>query len=305
MISEEKRNKLEPFIEKITHIPTLPSVLSKILSMTSDPNVEIEDIADAVLKDKVLTARMIRLVNSAFWGIRREIVSVREAIVFLGLQQVKNIVTTVSLFNTFHSKNPQFHVGTIWEHGLGCAIISRKIAEIAGFKDLEKAYLGGLMHDIGEVILSQFCIEDFNKVVDLVKEKKIGFYEAENEVLGINHADFGAWFQEKWGFGEDLAEVILKHHTPEEATINPELTSIVSLANLFCNVRGLDYHYAQILKVSFKDEYAWHTLAESSPVLNKMDVERFTLTLDGMVDEVKQIVREVYKDHDKDNDEEI
>ncbi len=302
MISEEKRIKLEPFIEKITHIPTLPSVLSKILSMTSDPNVEIEDIADAVLKDKVLTARMIRLVNSAFWGIRREIVSVREAIVFLGLQQVKNIVTTVSLFNTFHSKNPHFHVGTIWEHGLGCAIISRKIAEIAGFKDLEKAYLGGLMHDIGEVILSQFCIEDFNKVIDLVKEEKIGFYEAENKVLGVNHADFGAWFQEKWGFGEDLAEVILKHHTPEEATINPELTSIVSLANLFCNVRGLDNHYAQILKVSFKDEYAWHTLAESSPVLDKMDVERFTMTLDGMVDEVKQIVHEVYKDNDDDTE---
>lgn len=305
MISEEKRKKLEPFIEKITHIPTLPVVLSKILSMTSDPNVEIEDIADAVLKDKVLTARMIRLVNSAFWGIRREIVSIREAIVFLGLQQVKNIVTTVSLFNTFHSKNPQFHVSTIWEHGLGCAMISRKIAELSGYKDTEKAYLGGLLHDIGEVILSQFCIDEFNQVVDLVKKEKIGFYEAENEILGVNHTDFGLWFMEQWGFSDDLAEVIVMHHTPEKATINPELTSIVSLANLFCNVRGLDYHYAQILKVSFKDEFAWNTLAEKSPVLDKTDLERFTLSLDGMVDEIHQIVNEVYRSGDQDVESDI
>ena len=295
-MTEDKQIIFQKCIEKVTHIPTLPKVLDRILAMSSDPDVEVEDIADAILQDKVLTARMIRLVNSAFWGIRREIVSIREAIVYLGLQQVRNIVTTVSLFNTFQSRNPLFRVASIWEHGLGCAMISRRIAELIKYGEPEKAYLGGLLHDIGEVILSQFCIEEFDKVIELVKEKKVRFYDAENQVIGINHTDFSEWFKAQWGFSDELAEVIALHHEPEKAEINPELVSIVSLANLFCNVRGLDHHYYQLLKVSFKDEPAWIKLAESSPVLNKMDVERFTLDLDSVVDEVKQVVKEVYQD---------
>jgi putative nucleotidyltransferase with HDIG domain len=239
---------------------------------------------------------MIRMVNSAFWGIRREIVSIREAIVYLGLEQVKNIVTTVSLFNVFQSKNPNFRVAAIWEHGLGCAMISRRIAEMIGFKDLEKAYLGGLLHDIGEVVLSQFSIDEFNQVVDLVKSNRVSFYDAENQVLGISHADFGDWFKEHWGFSEELAEVITMHHTPEKARLNPDLVSIVVLANLFCNVRGLDYHYAYLLQVAFQDEYAWQELAKKSPILNKVDLARFTLDLDDMVDEVKRLVKAVYRE---------
>jgi putative nucleotidyltransferase with HDIG domain len=296
MNADEKRNQVELFTSRITQLPTIPKVLTQILAMADDPKVEIEHVADAILKDKVLTARMIRMVNSAFWGIRREIVSIREAIVYLGLEQVKNIVTTVSLFNVFHSKNPNFRVASIWEHGLGCAMFSRRIAEIIGFKDTEKAYLGGLMHDIGEVILSQFSIEEFNKVVDLVKSDHVSFHDAENQVMGISHADFGDWFREHWGFSEELAEVISTHHNPERAQINPDLVSIVVLANLFCNLRGLDYHYAYLLQVSFHDEYAWQELAKKSPILNNVDMVRFTLDLDGMVEEVKTLVKAVYRE---------
>jgi putative nucleotidyltransferase with HDIG domain len=296
MNADEKRNQVELFTSRITHIPTIPKVLTQILAMADDPKVEVEHIADAILKDKVLTARMIRMVNSAFWGIRREIVSIREAIVYLGLEQVKNIVTTVSLFNVFQSKNPNFRVTSIWEHGLGCAMFSRRIAELIGFKDTEKAYLGGLMHDIGEVILSQFSIDEFNKVVDLVKTDHVSFHDAENQVLGISHVDFGDWFREHWGFSDELAEVISTHHNPEKAKINPDLVSIVVLANLFCNLRGLDYHYAYLLQVSFQDEYAWQELAKKSPILNNVDLVRFTLELDGMVDEVKSLVKAVYRE---------
>ena len=109
-MTEDKQIIFQKCIEKVTHIPTLPKVLDRILAMSSDPDVEVEDIADAILQDKVLTARMIRLVNSAFWGIRREIVSIREAIVYLGLQQVRNIVTTVSIQESIVSGC--IHLGT-------------------------------------------------------------------------------------------------------------------------------------------------------------------------------------------------
>ena len=187
-------------------------------------------------------------------------------------------------------------MAAIWEHGLGCAMISRIIGEKIRFPDLEKAYLGGLMHDIGEVVLSQFYVEKFNDVVDLVQKENIPFFEAENKLIGINHTDFSEWFREQWGFSEELAEVIATHHHPEKATINTQLVAIVVLADLFCRVRGLDYGYTEAIAISFRDELAWKKLAEENPELDQIDLERFTFDLDGMVDEVKKVAEDFYRD---------
>ena len=291
----EKKQIVESYITKARPMPTLPEAVVRILRLSNSPDVEVEDIADAILMDKVLTARMIRLVNSAFWGIQRHIDSIREAIIYLGLHQIQSIVLTTSLFNTFQSRNPLFRISAIWEHGLGCALICRIISQKLNFPDPEQAYLAGLMHDIGEVVLSQFDVEKFNEVVELVENKKMTFFEAENELIGINHTDFGEWFREQWGFSEELAEVIMTHHDLEKATINPQLVAIVVVADLFCRVRGLDYGHAESLRISFKDEIAWEKLSEINSDLNHIDLERFTLDLDGMVDEVKQVVEEVYR----------
>ena len=293
---KQKLEIIETYIARARPMPTLPEAVMRILNMSDDPNAEMEDIADAIMMDKVLTARMIRLVNSAFWGIRRHITSVREAIVYLGLNQIRSIVLTTSLFNTFQSRNPSFRIAAIWEHGLGCAMISRDIAKKIGYKDLENAYLAGLMHDIGEVVLSQFDVKTFDDVINLVQTENIPFYEAESRIIGINHTDFSDWFMDQWGFSEELAEVISHHHSLDKASINPQLVSIVVLANLFCKVRGLDYGYEQAIQISFKDEPAWKKLSEMNSDLNDIDLERFTLDLDGMVDEVKKVISQVYHD---------
>jgi HD-like signal output (HDOD) protein len=178
-------------------------------------------------------------------------------------------------------------------------MISRDIAKKIGFTDLENAYLAGLMHDIGEVVLSQFDVKIFDDVIKLVQTENIPFYEAESRILGINHTDFSDWFKEQWGFSDELAEVISLHHSLEKAEINPQLVSIVVLANLFCKIRGLDYGYEQAMQISFKDEPAWRRLSDMNPDLNKIDLERFTLDLDGVVDEVKKVVSQVYYDQNQ------
>jgi HD-like signal output (HDOD) protein len=300
MEAQNKQGVIDSYIAKARPMPTLPEAVVRILEMSENPDVEVEEVADAILMDKVLTARMIRLVNSAFWGIRRHITSVREAIVYLGLHQIRSIVVTTSLFNTFHSRNPSFRVAAIWEHGLGCAMISRIIAQKIGFQDLEKAYLAGLMHDIGEVVLSQFDVEKFDEIIALVQTENMSFFEAENRILGVTHSDFSGWFKEQWGFSDEMAEVISAHHAIEKASINPRLVAVVVLANLFCQVRGLDYGYSREVGISFKDEPAWKKLAEMNPDLNSVDLARFTLDLDGMVDEVKEIVKAVYRNQPED-----
>ena len=182
MEQADKKTLLEAYIARATPMPTLPEAVIQVLQLSDNPDVRVEDVADAIMKDKVLTARMIRLINSAYWGLRREVKTVRETIVYLGIQQIRNIVLTTSLFNTFKPANGHFKITSIWEHGMGCAMISKILAEKVGFADLEAAYLGGLLHDIGEVVLSQFSFKEFDEVVDLVDKEHISFYEAENRV---------------------------------------------------------------------------------------------------------------------------
>jgi len=291
----EKDILINTYIARAMPIPTLPSVVTRILELSSKPDVKVEEVADAILTDKVLTARMIRLVNSAFWGIRRRITSIREAIVYLGLHQIRSIVLTTSLFNSFPSKNPFFDIRRIWEHGLGVAMVSRRIAEIVGYDNSEKAYIGGLMHDIGEVVLSQYSLKEFEEVIEVVKNERISFYDAENSVIGVNHTDFAEWFGEHWGFSEDYVEVIAKHHSLEEAEVNPPLVAIVVLADLLCRVRGLDYGFEENMEIVLKDELAWKILVDYNPDLAQIDLVRFTLDLDALVAEVKTIVKDIYR----------
>ncbi len=297
MNNEKKKVLLDAYIARATPMPTLPASAMRILELTRADDADVEKIADEIMKDKVLTARMIRLVNSAFWGIRRRVASIREAIVYLGLNQIRSIVLTTSLFNTFPSKNPAFNISYIWQHGLGCALISKKIASLVHYPDLEKVYLGGLMHDIGKVVLSQFSIKEYDEVLEMVKEGFSTFYEAENKLLGINHCDFGPWFSSQWGFSKELTETISLHHNPEEAREDISLVSIVSLANLFCRVRGLDYAIKQHNPVSMFDTPAWKILKGNDPKLEKLDLARFTWELDATVEEVRQVVKAVFQSH--------
>ncbi|MCK5147497.1 HDOD domain-containing protein [bacterium] len=298
MDNVKKEMLIDAYVARATPMPTLPASAVRILELSKGDETDVEEIADAVMTDKVLTARMIRLVNSAFWGLRRQVTSIREAIVYLGLHQIRSIVLTTSLFNTFESKNPHFDVTHIWEHGLGCAMISRRIAKMAGYKDLEKAYIAGLMHDIGKVILSQYSLQEYDRVLELVRLGDHTFYDAETEILGVNHTDFATWFKTQWGFAEELAEVIAMHHSPEKAVLDPYLVCIVNLADLFSSLRGLDYEMTQNMMVVFREEYAWKKIVELSPNLEQTDLKRFTFELDAMIDEVKQTVQEIYHQQD-------
>lgn len=293
-MNEDKNRLLEKISENITEIPTLPKMVTRILDMMDDPEIKIEEIADTLLQDKVLTTRIIRLVNSVFFGIQRDISSVKDAIIYLGQNQIKNIVLTSSLFSVFPNRNQKFDLIKLWEHGLGCALISRIIAVIAGYKDPEKAYLGGLLHDMGEIVLSQYYREEFDTVLDTVVKEHIEFHLAEQRMLGISHSDLAELFKEHWGFSDDITEVIALHHAPQKAKIDPCLVSIVSIANMFCKVRGLDYGYVLDIHVAMKDQQDWKILSKKNPRLAHMDLERFTLSMDHKVEEVKTLVKSLY-----------
>ncbi|HZK43939.1 MAG TPA: HDOD domain-containing protein [Syntrophomonadaceae bacterium] len=236
-----RKISLENIIAAVDDLPALPHVVTKVIELTEDPNSTAEDINKVLSVDQAMTARVLRLANSAFYGFPRRIGTITEAIVMLGFRTIKSIVmaATVSEILTQEMKGYALENGELWKHSQGVAMTARHIARKVKFAQLDLAYTAGLLHDIGKVILNNAMIESYNEVVNLVMEENITFLEAEVKVLGFSHADVGSRVAEKWNLPSDLVEAIAYHHKPDEAVVNQRLTAIVHLADFICVTMGI------------------------------------------------------------------
>jgi len=173
-------------------------------------------------------------------------------------------------------------------------MVSKIIAKKIGYQDLEKAYISGIIHDLGEVFLSNFMRVDFLAVLDSIKSKPIKLVDAEAQLLGTSHCEIGFCMAQKWNFPESYCEVIAQHHTPGEATVDPILCAIVNLADLFCGVRELNYGGLEWVSFNLVEEEAWQILKNESPKLSELDVERFCYELDDAIPDVKELVASIF-----------
>jgi len=223
-------------IEKIENLPTIPSILRKILGIIEDPKVSLQKISDFVASDPTLTARILKMVNSPVYGFPGRISSVSHAMVILGLNAVKGLLIGVSVFEVM-KKNM---VG-LWEHSLSSAIYARIIATRKNLSSPEETSVAALLHDIGKVILLITFKEDYEKIIQSVKDKEGLLYELEKEYFGITHAEVGGFVAKKWNFPLKLTEPIMNHHRPQLSK-NFELeTAIVHISNILSLSRGVGY----------------------------------------------------------------
>ena len=289
-----KQDIIEEYMSRLDDIPTLPYVVLQIFDKIHVADPKINELADLIMMDQVLTTKMIRLVNSAYWGLNRKITSIRETIVYLGLREITNLVYSVTLTNTFERDAPLMKRVRFWEHSFGCALFSRLIASRVGYPDVELAYLAGLLHDIGESIIAVHLYKDFERVVELVLVQKTTFYNAEEKVLCFNHTDFGPWLVEKWLLPEQLLDVIASHHTIEKAE-DQSLVGIVRLADLICLHNKLDFGHPEGEKLNSEIAATWRSLSESYPKLAKENIKSFLKEFQEHVETVRETVKTVYK----------
>jgi len=294
MSATDKNALIEKYFGEIDNLPTLPYIVIQLLEKMRNPDPDIEELADLIMTDQVLTTQMISMVNSAFWGLSREITSIRETIIYLGLRQIENLVYSVSLANTFERDAPLLKRVRFWEHSFGCAMFSRIIAKKIGYEDEEVAYLAGLLHDIGEVILALYLSDKFEKIVELVMDQEITFIKAETKVLGINHTDLGEWLVLKWKLSVPLSKVISSHHDVETCTEDPVLTCIVRLADLICIYHQLDFGITESENITTEIVKVWKRLIKLNPALKKINIKEFMNQFDEEVDNVKNIIGNVY-----------
>lgn len=287
-------NRAKELVENVDDLPTIPAVANQVLQMVDTPDVQIEEVADLMLTDQVMTARVMKMINSPVYKPEHQITSLKRALVFLGLKHIREIALTTSFIGAFKVEGA-IEISSFWEHSFGVGMVAKIIAKKVGYKDLENAYIAGIIHDIGEVFLSQFETKKFQEILDSIKEKPVKLVDAERDALGTTHAELGFCIAEKWNFPPLYKEVIALHHTPAEAEIDPILCAIVNLADLFCGVRGLNYGDREWVSFNLNEEDGWKILQKHSPPLAEMDVERFCYEIDDAIPDVKELVNSIFK----------
>lgn len=210
---EMYQKKIEVLIRKVGSLPPLPAAVEKINSLTQDIESDIADIARAISSDDALTARILRVANSAFYGLSRKINTVSQAIVILGFNAVKNLSIGISLFGLWgKEKEVALDREEFWRHCLAVGCGSRLLALRLKMKDPEEAFVAGLLHDIGKVILMEHFPKEYSNVIDEAESKRLPLYVLEHEVFGIDHAVVGMKICEQWKLSETISKVIGFHH---------------------------------------------------------------------------------------------
>jgi HD-like signal output (HDOD) protein len=294
-MENSKLLKAQSLIKGVNELPTIPEIATRVINLLDNPEVELEELADMILTDQVMASRVVKIVNSPLFKPMHEIKSIKRALVYLGFRHIREIALTCSIIKTFDGKSGVFDIKTFWEHSFGVGVVAKIIAQRVRYPEIEKAYIVGIVHDIGEVFLSYYLKDDFQKIVDMLKGTSDSFVEAEERQMGTTHCEVGLCLAHKWNFPAEYCDVIEHHHSPQEAAKDPTLVAIINLADLFCSVRHLDYGGREWVSFNLAEEPAWDILKAFAPSFVNLDVERFCYELDDRVLEVQDLVNSLFE----------
>ncbi|NLM37637.1 MAG: HDOD domain-containing protein [Firmicutes bacterium] len=236
-------NPLDMIERRIRELPTLPLVAQRVVGLLDNPNSSAADLEQVIKHDQALTARVLRLVNSAYYGYPRHITTVGQAIVILGYKTLKELVLSISITDLFRMKGGArvFNRAALWQHAVATAIGARILTRRAGLPFEEDVFIAGLLHDIGIIILDLCLKTEFDEIANLVTAGGMPLIRAEEKVLGFNHAQVGRMVAEKWNFPSFLVEVIRYHHRPVQTRNHWLAAALVFLADNLAQETGVGF----------------------------------------------------------------
>ncbi len=229
-ISEERLRKE---IEDLSNLPTLPGVVHLIATMVEEEDTNVQQVGDMISRDHVLSARLLRLVNSPFYGFPGRISSIRHALVLLGFNVVKGLVLSTTVFDQLAKE-----ARGLWEHSLGTALLSRRMARELNLREPDEILVAGLLHDLGKVVLAHIVPREYDRVFRIARERRVHIAVAELEVFGFDHCAVAGWVAAHWHLPERLNNALSFHHAPAQVKNSPE-TAVVHLADILA--RGMSY----------------------------------------------------------------
>ena len=235
--------QLKNIIMTTRDLPAMPQVASKVLELSSDPNTSALQLQQIISDDQAMTARILKIANSAMYSCSRKVKTLTEAIVMLGFNSIRSLVVTSAARNLYNTRNATTGLKErlLWEHSIGVAFACRLLVQERVPSLAEEAFLAGLMHDIGKLVLNLRVPEQFDEIVQVVYNDNRPFNLTEKAILGFDHAEVGARLVNKWNLSPVLEDTILNHHNPEAMTIDNQLLLYLDLGNKVCHKLGIGF----------------------------------------------------------------
>ena len=232
---------IEELFSRISEVSSLPDVALRIVELVNDPDTESDDLLEAVRSDPALAMRLMRTVNSSYYALTEKVVDLKQAVTLLGFREVCNLALTAYVAKLFTETvgYGKYSRRGLWNHSVGVAMVARLLAKTCRRVSPQEAYLAGLLHDLGLILLDQYLHKPFCRVVDALTEAT-SLCEVERRLLGFDHAMLGEFVAVKWKLPEQLAAPIGCHHAPQEYS-GPyrDMVYVVALANFFCHLKNL------------------------------------------------------------------
>ena len=242
-------DKLDQLMAKVGKLPSMPQVAAKILELVSNPDTSARKLQLLIDSDQVLAMRILKIANSALYSLPRKVQSLQQAIVMLGFNHIRTLVLAEAIQNLFKGKAHRGELleAMLWEHSVGCAMAAKTVAKAKGSPLTEEAFVAGLTHDIGKLIMLQADPERYNGIIQAVYSKYRPFGELERECFGVDHAEVGSALASRWNLHKLLSEAIAMHH--EEERSGP-LIDLVQMGNAIAWKAGWGFRYVPELSLA-------------------------------------------------------
>ena len=231
---------LSKILMKIGDLPSLPQVTYQLVRITEDSRANSADVSRIICQDQVLASKVLKIVNSAYYGLHRRVATISEAVTILGMKTLRTLVLGASVHKTLSTLKGRRAVNPekIWRHSYACAVSSKLLAHKMGVLEKEQIFIAGLLHDIGKIVFNFFLPDDYAEAVKFAAAKGCSLYQAEKEVFNLTHTDVGRLVAEKWHLPAALVDPIGLHHTPLAPCENSETVQVVYFGSILAVLAG-------------------------------------------------------------------
>ncbi len=274
------------------NLPTLPLVALEVTRLAENPLTSVPEMVRLIRNDPALTALILRAANSDYYGMPRRIDSLNMALVVLGMREISNLVTSISVLKTFpEAPNANgFDSPSFWNHSAGCAEIARVIAAQLHLHFHDAEYTAALLHDMGKIVLDQFFHAEYAEAQQLERAEGILSIEAERRILGADHAEIGAWLAETWSLPPAICEAIRHHHHPWLATDHRALAGVICVSDQLAKAIA-DESLREMLNHHLIHDPVWELLATGNPEIHRLDIAAFTAELEDNIERARYFTR--------------
>ncbi len=262
------REELLKRLDNIQSLPTLPPIVSKLNEMVNDEEVTASRLGKVIEKDQVLTTKLLKMVNSSFFGFPQRISTIPNALVLLGFNVIKTLIVTSSIFEVMQASD----VG-LFEHSLGCATAAGIIARRRGIKNPEEVSTAGLIHDLGKIVIRAELPDEYEKILWISQEKELPVRDVEEDIVGMGHGEIGGVLAAQWNLPDSLVMPVKYHHNPQRCRDQREVAAIVHFSDIL--IRAVGFGSGGDPWVPPLDHNAWELIKfgrqEAAEILEELD----------------------------------